>query len=474
LAAQDVQGPVGSGLSDAINAVMAPVADVLNGFVFHEIPIGGTGVQWIAIWLVAVSLFLTLWLGFINISGIGHAIAMVRPRKESAAAGEVSPFKALATALSGIVGLGHIAGIAVAITIGGPGAAFWLVVMGFISMATKFAEAYLGVRYRIRLPDGRFSGGPTYYMAQGFAERGWPRTGKIMAIVTAIALVIASNTLFQINQAQKQFAVATGTNEPVLFGLVWIVLVGCVIIGELKSISAVVSRLVPFMCILYLGAGFVILAVNIAEVPEALALIVRTAFYPEGVAGGFLGCMVVGVRRAVFANSAGLGVTASAHASAQTDDPVKQGYVAMIEPLLSIILICATTALIVVVTGAYKVAGAEGIEITSIAYESVFPGFKIILTIAVMLFAFSTIIGCFYYGLKAWSYLFGAGWIASSIFKIIYLATLMIGSVMPLSKLIDLADAAQFLVAIPNIIALYIFAPEIRRALRAYQAKQKI
>ena len=468
----DTSGPVGNAFSEAVNAAMAPVADALGGFVFHEIGFAGLQVQWIALWLVAVAIFLSIYLGFINLTGLGHALHLVRPGQRNSAPGEVSPFRALATALSGIVGLGHIAGIAVAISLGGPGAAFWLVVMGFISMATKFAEAYLGLRYRVREADGRYSGGPTYYMARGFADRGFPRTGRVMAAITAVALVIASNTIFQINQAQQQFVVATGIHEPLLFGIVAIALIALVIIGELKSISAVVARLVPLMCIVYLGAGFVILLVHIAELPAALALIVRTAFYPEGVAGGMIGCMVIGVRRAVFANSAGLGVTASAHASSQTDDPVKQAHIAMIEPLVSIILVCTMTALIVVVTGAYKVAGAEGIAITSLAFESVFPGFKYVLTLAVMMFAFSIIIGCFYYGLKAWGYLFGSGALASSLYKLLYLSTLLVGSVMPLSRLIDLADAAQFLVAIPNILALYLFAPEIRRALAEYRARR--
>lgn len=448
---------------------MAPVTDAVSAVIFFKIPIAGAEVQWIALWLVAASVFFTVYLKFINVRGLSHALALVRGKAGGPkAAGEISSFKALATALSSIVGLGHIAGIAVAIATGGPGAAFWLIVMGLISMSTKFAEGFLGVKYRIMAADGSFSGGPTYYLARGFADRGFPALGKFMAGFAAIALVIAANGFFQINQAEKQFAFATGIIQPVLFGVVAMVAVGVVVIGELKSIAAVVSRLVPFMCIIYLLAGFIILAVHASALPHALYIIVAEAFSPHAIKGGFIGCLVIGVRRAAFANEAGLGVTASAHASAKTDSPVAQGFVAMLEPLVSVVLICATTALIVIVTGAYKSTSAQGIEITSLAYASVFPWFTNILTVAVMLFAYSTIIGCFYYGLKAWTYMFGDAWWVKLIFKLIYIAQLLVGSVMPLEKIIDLSDAAQFIVGIPNIIGLYMFASEIKRDLEAY------
>ncbi len=460
---------VGDHLNTVINAVMAPITDGLGAFIFYKIPIAGAEVQWIALWLVAASLFFTVYLRFINVRGLSHALALVRGKSSAPkAAGEISAFKALATALSSIVGLGHIAGIAVAISTGGPGAAFWLIVMGLISMSTKFAEAFLGVKYRITVADGSLSGGPTYYLARGFADRGYPALGKFMAGFAAIALVIAANGFFQINQAEKQFAFATGIVQPVLFGVVAMLVVGVVVIGELKSIAAVVSRLVPFMCIIYLLAGFIILVVHASALPHALYIIVAEAFSPHAVKGGFIGCLVIGVRRAAFANEAGLGVTASAHASAKTNSPVAQGFVAMLEPLVSVVLICATTALIVIVTGAYQSHSAEGIEITSLAYASVFPWFTNILTLAVMLFAYSTIIGCFYYGLKAWTYMFGDVWWVKLIFKLIYIAQLLVGSVMPLEKIIDLSDAAQFIVGIPNIIGLYLFAGEIKRDLSVY------
>lgn len=465
---------LGSALNAAINRAMAPVTDAVSAVIFYPIPIAGAEVQWIAAWLVVASLFLTFYFRFINLRGFRHALGLVRSSGGMSGAdeqGEVSAFRALATAMSSIVGLGHIAGIAVAIATGGPGAAFWLVLMGLISMSTKFAEAFLGVKYRITLPNGKFVGGPTYYLQRGFADRGWPQLGRAVALLSAVALVIASNSFFQMNQAQKQFASATGIAQPVIFGLVWIILVGAVVIGELKSIAAVVARLVPFMCIVYLMAGFVIIIVNAAALPHALYLIVAGAFTPVGVKGGFIGCLVIGVRRAAFANEAGLGVTASAHAAARTDSPVKQGFVAMLEPLVSVVLICLTTALIVIVTGAWQMKGIEGIEITSHAYATVLPWFPAVLTVAVMLFAFSTIIGCFFYGLKAWTYLFGGGVVAGWVFKIFYLLELMIGSVMPLEKIIDLSDAAQFIIGIPNIIGLYMFAPEIKRDLDAYWQK---
>jgi AGCS family alanine or glycine:cation symporter len=421
------QEPAETGIDAFVNEAVAPVSDAIVGVIFYTVPVFGADMPLIVLWLVVAAAIATVYFNFISFRAFKHALELIRgdyanPRD----AGEVSHFQALATALSGTVGLGNIAGVAIAVSIGGPGATFWMIMAGLMGMSLKFAECTLGVRYRNEYPDGTVSGGPMYYLSKGLAEKGMAGLGKFLAVFFAICCIAGSlggGNMFQANQSFQQFVNVTGgggsyfADKGWLFGLVIALIVGAVIIGGIKSIARVTEKIVPFMALLYCGAGLIIILANFTQIPAAFAAIFTGAFSPEGVAGGAIGALIQGFRRAAFSNEAGIGSASIAHSAVRTKEPITEGLVALHEPFIDTVVICTMTALVIVITGSYPAgAGMGGVELTSNAFASVFPWFPYVLAVAVVLFAFSTMISWSYYGAKSWTYLFAraAAWTCCS------------------------------------------------------------
>ncbi|KEF33869.1 alanine glycine permease [Deinococcus sp. RL] len=468
-------------LDERISAAVQPVSDFVSGIIFTSVPVGETSLPLIVLWLIAAGIVFTLRFGFINLRGFWHGVQLVRGRYTSTrpeSDGQVTHFQALATAVSGTVGLGNIAGVAVAISLGGPGATLWMILAGLLGMTTKFVECTLGVKYRRRNPDGTVSGGPMHYLRQGLAERGQPGLGRVLAGIFAVCCVggaVGGGNMFQSNQAFAQLVAVTGGAESPLsgygwaFGLLMAVLAGTVIIGGIRNIAQVTSRLVPLMAAVYVGASLVVLGANAGAIPGALAAIWDGAFSPEGVTGGALGALIQGFRRATFSNEAGIGTAAIAHSAVKTDRPVTEGFVALLEPFLDTVVICTMTALVIIVSGVSTLPGQSGSALTSAAFATALPWFPWVLTVAVILFAFSTLLSYSYYGTKAVTYLFGESPRLKLGFRLLFLVFTVIGAAMSLGPVIDFSDSMLFAMSIPNIIGLYLLAPVVRRELAAYR-----
>ena len=436
----------------------------------------------VVLWLVTGAIIFTLYLRFVNFRYFRLAIDIVRGKhSDPTDKGEVSHFQALSAALSGTVGLGNIAGVAVAISLGGPGATFWMIIAGLLGMSSKFVECTLGVKYRKFGEDGRTYGGPMYYLRDGLAKRGWGKMGKIFAIFFAVMCVggsLGGGNMFQINQAFAQFVNVTGGPQESwaqgygwLFGLVVAALVAMVIIGGIRSIARATSKIVPLMCGIYVLAAIVVLIARINEVPGAFALILSEAFNPQAVTGGFVGVLIQGFKRAAFSNEAGIGSASIAHSAVRTKFPASEGLVSLLEPFIDTVVVCTMTALVIVVTGQWEVGAssfAEGVSLTSDSFESVISWFPLILTLAVLLFAFSTMITWSYYGQQAWAFVFGRGRQADLAYKLIFCLCIILGSAMSLDKVIDFSDAMIFAMCFPNLIGLYFLMPEARRELAIY------
>jgi alanine or glycine:cation symporter, AGCS family len=477
LAAADATLLAQSTIDDTINEYFTPVSDRIQSVIFYSVTIAGVTFPLVVAWLAVAAIFCTLYFRFINFRGFKHAIQLVKGDYTAPdEVGEVSHFQALATAVSGTVGLGNIAGVAVAITIGGPGATFWMITHGFLSMSTKFTECTLGVKYRRENPDGSVSGGPMFYLSRGLAEQGKAGLGKVLAAAFAVFCILGSlggGNAFQSNQAFAQVRAVTGGDDGflgggaggVLFGLFLAFLVGIVIIGGIKRIASVTDKLVPFMAIFYVTACLIVLAVNYATIPEAFRLIFTGAFAPEGITGGIIGVLITGVQRAAFSNEAGLGSAAIAHSAVRTNKPVTEGYVALLEPFIDTVVICTMTALTIVITGAYTQVGTEGVQLTSDAFETVFPWFPTVLAIAVFLFAYSTQISWSYYGMKATAYLTNESKVADTIYKIVFLCFVVIGAASSLTPIIGFSDAMIFAMSIPNLIGVYLLVRVVKREL---------
>ena len=471
-------------IDESINQTFAPIAKAFSEIIFFSISVGEADIQLIVLWLVVGAIFFTFYLRFINLRGFTHALRIVRGDfTDPDDPGEVSHFQALATAISGTVGVGNIAHVAVAISVGGPGAAFWMWVAGFLGMASKFAECTLGVKYRVENPDGSVSGGPMFYLDKGLAERNWPRLGKVMAVYYAICIIIGTlgiGSMFQSNQAFVQFVNVTGGDGSFfaergwLVGLILALIVGGVIVGGIRSIASVASKIVPFMAVFYVLSGLFVIAVNITELPRALSQIIVGAFSPEGVAGGMLGVMILGFRRAAFSNEAGIGSSSVAHAAVRTSEPVTEGFVALLEPFIDTIIVCTITALVITLT-VYDpnspFEGISGVELTSSAFESAIPWYPIPLAIVTMLFAFSTMIAWSYYGLEGCIYLFGPGRPVKLTYNAIFCASIILGCTTQLDAILDFSDAMIFAMALANMLGLYLLAPEVRGELDRYWAR---
>jgi AGCS family alanine or glycine:cation symporter len=469
-------------IDQLIDGAMRPVADAVAGVVFVTVPVLGAELPLIVAWLVAGGLFFTVYLRFINLRGFAEALRIVAGRRGGPSdPGEISQFQALTTAVSGTVGIGNIAGVAVAISTGGPGATFWLAVAGLLGMSTKFAECTLGVRFRRENPDGSVSGGPMYYLEQGLRTRRRPRLGRALGAFYAAAMVVGClgiGNMFQSNQATALFVDVTGGEAGFFGDKAWLVglllagLVALVIVGGIRSIARTTVRLVPAMALLYVALALAVIALNAHEVPSAFAAIWQGAFAPEGVAGGALGALVVGFRRAAFSNEAGLGSAAIAHATARTARPVSEGYVALLEPFIDTVVICTLTALVIITTvydPALAAAGVNGIELTTRAFTSTLPWSAPPLAVAAMLFAFSTMIAWAYYGLKAFTYLAGEGRMQDIGFKLFFCAFVVVGASVDLEAVVDLSDALVFVVAVPNLVGLYLMAPLVREEMQGYR-----
>ncbi|MDI5983859.1 alanine/glycine:cation symporter family protein [Halomonas sp. M4R5S39] len=472
-------------IDQAAEALIAPVASLFSSLIFFSLPLFGAELPLVVLWLVAGAVFCTVYFNFINVRGLGHAFKLVRgDYAHPGDQGEVSHFQALATAVSGTVGIGNIGGVAIAISLGGPGVLFWMVLAGFLGMSTKFVECSLATHYRRQNADGSVSGGPMFYLARGLAERGLPRLGRALGRFYAVGIVIGClgiGNMFQSNQAFMQFVNVTGGAEASwfadkgwLFGLIMAALIGIVIIGGIKSIARVTEKVVPVMALLYCSMALLVLAMNAEAIPYAIGAIFQGAFTPEGVAGGTLGAIIIGFQRAVFSNEAGIGSSAIAHAAVRTRQPMTEGYVSLLEPLVDTIIICSLTGLVIVTTLYYDPAltdGAGGIEMTSRAFERNVAWFPLPLSVAALLFAFSTAISWSYYGLKGWSYLFGEGRLGRNLFKLLFCGFVVIGSMIQLQSMLELSDALVFVICVPNILGIYLLAPVIKQELKRYHRK---
>lgn len=501
--------------SEAIDETFRAYTSWFVDLIFYEIPFSETfQIPWVLIVLVGGALYLTVYFKFINVTGFVTAFRVVKGQyediekhgastlygdvtpnegeniietiRDDGADGEVSHFQALTAALSATVGLGNIAGVAVALSIGGPGATFWMILAGFLGMASKFAECTLGVKYRDVGEDGTVYGGPMYYLSKGLKEKGFGKIGKVLAVVFAVFVIGGSfggGNMFQANQAAAQFVQLfelTGGNAGFYFGLVMAALVAVVIIGGIKRIASVTEKVVPFMAGIYVLASLIILGANWHLIDNAFALIYEGAFSGLGIAGGLVGVMIQGIRRGAFSNEAGVGSAAIAHSAVRTKYPASEGIVALLEPFVDTVIICTMTALVIIITNleggfmTYGVPITEGVELTAIAFDTVIPHFSIILTIAVILFAFSTMISWSYYGMQGWIYLFGKGKVTDLVYKGLFLVFVVIGASISLGAVIDFSDAMIFAMVVPNIIGVLFLTPVIKKELTKYLKAIKI
>ncbi len=469
-------------IDETINLAVQPITDFVSAFVFYEIALFGTAAPVVVLWLVAGAVFFTLYMNFVNVRGFRHAISLVRGDYASPDdKGEVSHFQALATAVSGTVGIGNIGAVAVAVTVGGPGATLWLILAGFLGMSIKFVECTLGVKYRVENADGSVSGGPMYYLELGFKEQGMARLGRFMGIFFAAGILIGAfgiGNMFQSNQAYVQFVNVTGGIEESwfadkgwLFGMGMATVVGSVIIGGIRSIARVTEKVVPFMAVLYCFFAIIVILMNAEAIPQAIINIFAGAFSGEGVSGGALGVMIIGFQRAVFSNEAGIGSAPIAHSAVRTGEPITEGLVSLLEPFIDTVVICTITALVIgtsAVVDPSFAGGREGIAMTSAAFERQISWFPVPLAIAAMLFAFSTMISWSYYGLKGWSYLFGSNLLLDRIYMLIFCCFVALGSTLQLNAILDISDALVFVICVPNIFGLYVLAPLVKRELGHY------
>ena len=452
----------------------------LDSVLFYEV----IGFPIVVLWLVVGGVFFTLFLGFPNIKLFSHAIKVVSGKySKDSDPGEITHFQALSAAVSGTVGLGNIAGVAIAVMVGGPGAVIWMVIAGFVGMTTKFAEVTMGHKYRKFDENGKVSGGAFYYLRDGLAEKNLKTFGKALAVIFAIFALAASlggGNMFQSSQSVKMLT----HTFPTIAEMDWIVAlvmafaVGSVLIGGIKRIAKTAEAVVPLMAVIYMAASFVVLFVHYAAIPDALALMFSQAFSLEAAGGGMIGALIMGFRRAAFSNEAGIGSAPIAHAPGKTKEPVRAGVVALLEPFIDTIVICFTTGLLITVSGVYNdpsIAGEgswKGVLVTSAAFASVIDWFPIVLSICVVMFAFSTMITWSYYGERAWIYLFGDK--SLRLYYVIFCsATFFGGATDKVKTIVELSDLLLLAMAIPNLIGLYILSGSIKRMTKEYVSKLK-
>ncbi|TYC08150.1 amino acid carrier protein, partial [Bizionia gelidisalsuginis] len=437
-------------------------------------------IPFIVIWLILGSIFFTLRLKFVNIRGFRHSLDLARGKYDDPdAPGTITHFQAMATAVSATVGLGNIAGVAVAISLGGAGATFWMFLAGFFGMSLKFAECTLGVKYRFIDDEGRIFGGPMNYLRYGLEKRNLKRLGKFLAILFAVLGVGASfggGNMLQSNQAFKivseQIPFLQG--QGFWFGIGFALLVGAVIIGGINSIAKVTAKVVPVMAILYVLGCLVVIGYHIEYIGGAFLAIFDGAFSAEALKGGFIGVLIIGLQRAAFSSEAGVGSAAIAHSASKTNNPIADGYASLVEPFIDTMLICTMTALVLIFTGMHETSsGLGGVELTADAFGSVVSWFPSVLAVAVFLFAFSTMVSWSYYGMRSWTFLFGKSKKVEAVYKILYLGFVVLGASVSLGAVLSFADMMILAMSFPNIIGLYILAPEINADMKVYWKKLK-
>lgn len=481
----------GGGLFDSVDAAMGQANAALEAVFFKPIPLPGDAeVPLLVAWLVLGALFFTFRMRFINLRAFGHAINVTRGKYTDPNAhgeGEVSHFQALASALSATVGLGNIAGVAIAISMGGPGATFWMIMAGLLGMSSKFVECTLGQKYREVRPNGQVMGGAMYYLSRGLKQMGLGGLGKVLAVMFAILCIggsLAGGNSFQVNQSLNavQETIPFFKDYNWVYGLVMTIGVGVVIIGGIKRIASTAEKIVPSMCAVYVAACLFILIKNAGEIGGAFGAIFDGAFNMRAGFGGLIGVLVVGFQRAAFSNEAGVGSAAIAHSAAKTEYPVREGIVALLEPFIDTIVVCTMTALVIVISGAYPggelaeaaapyVASNNGAGLTSMVFGTEIGWFPYVLSVAVALFAFSTLISWSYYGERCWAYLFGDG--SSLVYKLIFLAFTFIGSVVTSTNILAFGDLMILGMAFPNILGVVLLSGQVRQDLVVYWEKLK-
>lgn len=471
-----------------MNSIFEQINGFLGSVFFFDVFFGaveGSSMPFIVAWLIIGGVFLTFRFAFINVRMFSHAYKIITGQYKTADdVGEITPFQSLTTALSATVGLGNIAGVAIAIAVGGPGATFWMILAGFFGMTLKFTEVTLAQIYREKRPDGRIMGGAMQYLSKGLASKGHAKLGKVLAILFAILAIggsLGAGNAFQTSQAMGVLSdrVPFFETYPIVFGLIMAALVGFVIIGGIKRIAHTAEKIVPAMVFIYLLASLWILIANASLVPGAISTIFHEAFAPTAVAGGLIGVLVQGFKRAAFSSEAGIGSAAIVHSTASVKYPVRQGMVALYEPFIDTIVICTMTALVIVTTGVYAVDGEfanlvaskQGAALTAAAYGTVISWFPVILSFSIVLFAFSTMISWSYYGERSWTYLFGEKY--TLLYKLIFISFTVMASVTSASALLEFSDLLILSMALPNLIGLYILQGDVKKNLTEYLKKWK-
>jgi AGCS family alanine or glycine:cation symporter len=468
-------------IDDAAGWVAGKIAAVL----FFDlsklfVPAGSEwGLAAVVAYLVVAATFFTFWTGFLNIRGFRHAVRVTLGRYDDPTdPGEVSHFQALAAALSATVGLGNIAGVAIAVSLGGPGATFWMIVAGFLGMSSKFMECTLGQKYREVRPDGRIMGGAMFYLSKGLKELGLGPLGTVLAVLFAVLCIGGSfggGNAFQVNQSMNAVneQLVFLKEKPWIYGLAMAFFVGLVILGGIRRIAQVAEKIVPLMCGVYVVACLWVLLAHVGHIPAAFRAIVVEAFAPQAVYGGFVGVLIWGFQRAAFSNEAGVGSAAIAHSAARTDYPVREGIVALLEPFIDTVVVCTMTALVIVITGAYQnenyrvlIDEKQGAALTSAAMGEVITWFPYVLSAATVLFAYSTMISWSYYGERCWAFLFGDR--SSVVYRVLFLVCTFFGSIISATNVLDLSDLMILGMAVPNIIGLVLLSPKVRRDLNEY------
>jgi AGCS family alanine or glycine:cation symporter len=494
--AQETAPAAAMTIDDRINEIFTPITQAIEKVVFFTVTFGDFTIPFVLIWLILGAVVFSFYMGFVQFSAFRHALDVVRGKFDNPDDdGEVSHFQALTAALSGTVGVGNIAGVALAVGIGGPGATFWMILAGLLGMASKFTEVSLGLIYRNVNADGTVSGGPMYYLDKGLKEKGasWGILGKVLAVLFAIACIGGSfggGNMVQINQATNQLITVTGGNESIFYGQGWIfgsamaVLIGITIIGGIKSIVKVTDKIVPFMVGIYVLGALIVLGAHFTDIPAAFVTIFDGAFNADALYGGIIGVLIQGFRRAAFSNEAGVGSASIAHSAAKTDEPISEGVVALLEPFIDTVVICTMTALVIVITN-YGGNGADWafnglqdeslaqIDVTSAAFASVMSWFPVVLSLAVILFALSTMVSWSYYGLKAWTYLFGESRTNELIYQVLFCIFVVVGSAISAKAVFDFGDAMIFAMCFPNVLGLYLLMPKVKEAYTNYMRRIK-
>ena len=447
---------------------------IFVGYLFAVLFYKILGFPLIVLILLVGSITFTFYFRFINVRGFTHAIDIIKGKYDNPKDdGQISHFQALTSALSATIGLGNIAGVAVAVSLGGPGAVFWMILIAFFSMSAKFVSCTLGQLYRQVNPDGSIDGGPMYYLEKGLGELGMGTLGKILGILYAIFIIggaFGGGNMFQANQSYALVGSLTGISS-LTYGIILAILVGVVIIGGIERIGQTTEKIVPTMVVLYVGASLFVILTNLDKLGGVLASIMSEAFSPNAIYGGLIGVLVTGIKRAVFSNEGGVGSASIAHSAAKTDEPVREGIVAMVGPFIDTIIVCFMTASVILITKdinpLYQVGGGiNGVELTSAAFGSVISWFPIILSIVVFLFSYSTMISWYYYGNKGWKYLFGDTTIP--VYQTLYLGCTVLGAIASLGNVMDFSDLMILSCAVPNIIGALFLLPKLRVHLNDY------